>query len=148
MGPIAQAIHLIGIILWIGGLFQVSRHLAQHAQLEEGAEATRSAFADWERTTYYFVSLPGLILTLGAGLYALFSNGFAFYLASDAWGGTFHMKLLFVVILIGADQFLRFKMTRLHDEGDGESGPFMAVHGLVAMIFMLLIIMMTTKFLA
>lgn len=148
MGALTQAIHLIGIILWMGGLFQLSRHLGQHAKLEKSAEATRSAFADWERTTYYFVSLPGLALTLGTGLYALLSNGFAFYLTGDTWGGTFHMKLLLVVILIGADQFLRYKMTRLHDEGDGESGPFMAVHGLVALIFILLIIMMTTRFLA
>lgn len=147
MAPWATALHIIGIILWMGGLFQLARHLGQHAKLED--DSVREAFAEWERKTYYIVVLPGLLLTLGTGLHALFDLGFGFYLNADGrWGATFHLKLLLIAILIGADQFVHFKMRRLHDSGEGSRGPFMAVHGLVGMFFIIIAIIMTTRVLA
>lgn len=146
MAPWAQALHVIGIILWMGGLFQLARHLGQHAKLED--ESAREAFAEWERKTYYIVVLPGLLLTLGTGLHALFDLGFGHYLNADGpWGPTFHLKFLLIAILLGADQFVHFKMRSLHDDGEGSSGPFMAVHGLVALFFIVIVLLMKMKLL-
>ena len=141
-----KALHIIGIILWMGGLFQLARHLGAHAELE--SEAAREAFADWESKTYYMTVLPGLILALGSGLYALFDEGFGFYLTGDAWGGTFHLKLLMIVILIGIDQVVRYKMSQLHESGEGNRGLFMALHGVVGLFFIVIVFIMTTRVLA
>lgn len=141
------ALHLIGIILWMGGLFQLARHLGQHARLEESA--AREAFAEWESKTYYIVVLPGFLLTLFTGLYALFSKGWGAYLNPDGfWGPTFHLKLLLIVILIGADQFLHYKMRRLHDGEDASAGLFMAIHGIVALFFIGIVLIMKLRLLA
>jgi len=142
-----RAFHIIGLILWMGGLFQLARHLAYHADLP--ADERPDSLADWESSTYYFTVLPGLLLALGTGLYAMVSTGFGHYLDADgAWGATFHAKLLAVVILLGADQFVHFKMRSLHESGDGGRGPFMAVHGIVGLLFIVTVLLVVTRVLA
>ena len=141
-----KALHIIGIILWMGGLFQLARHLGDHAQLE--SDAAREAFAEWESKTYYMTVLPGFLVTLGSGLYALITLGFGHYLAGEAWGGTFHLKLLMIAILIAIDQIVRYKMVQLHDTGEGKRGPFMAMHGVVGLFFIVIVFIMTTRVLA
>lgn len=147
MDPWLKAIHIIGLILWMGGLFLLARHLGDHVDLD--TSEAREAFASWERKTYYMSVLPGFILSLGSGLYALFAQGFGHYLSSEGpWGGTFHFKLLLIVILIGADQAVHFKMRSLHGDGDGSRGLFMAVHGIVGLLFIVIVFLMKTRVLA
>lgn len=146
MASWAQALHIIGIILWMGGLFQLARHLGRHAKLED--DTARKAFAEWERKTYYLTVLPGFLLALGTGLYALFDLGFGYYLNADGrWGATFHLKFLLLVLLIGADQFVHYRMRRLHDDADVSAGPFMAVHGIVALFFIAIVVIMKMELL-
>lgn len=137
------ALHVVGVILWMGGLFQLTRHLGMHVEQANG-EAVE-ALAAYESKTYYFVVLPGLLLSLGTGLYALFSLGFGSYLASEAWGGTFHLKLMLVAILIAGDQVVRYKMSQLHETGEGNRGFFMAVHGTVGLFFILIAFVVKTR---
>lgn len=137
-----KAFHLIGIILWMGGLFQLSRHLGMTAEFEP-ADRT-AALKDYESKTYYMATLPGLVLTLGTGLWLFFANGAGTYLTGDNWGGTFHMKLLLVVILLGIDQFVHFKMRKLHDDEEVGRGAFMAAHGITGLIFILIVVAMKT----
>ena len=141
-----QAFHVIGLILWMGGLLHLARHLGYHAEIDD--PEIREKFADWESTTYYATVLPGLLLALGTGLWSMFSLGFGHYLTGDAWGGTFHMKLLMVAILIGVDQVVHFKMRSLHQDGEGNRGLFMALHGVVAFFFIVIVIIVQTRILA
>jgi len=123
----------------MGGLFQLARHLGRHAKLE--SDAAREAFAEWESKTYYMVVLPGFLMTLGTGLFALSHAGFGHYLNPDGrWGATFHVKLLLVVLLIGTDQFVHFRMRSLHDDDDSSAAPFMAAHGIVALLFIAIVV--------
>ncbi len=146
MSGLIKAFHVIGLILWMGGLFQLARHLMYHADLPEDQRS--ESLADWESKTYYMTVLPGFIISISSGLYSMFELGFGHYLASDAWGGTFHLKLLLVVILIGADQFLHFKMRKLHKTGEGRRGPFLAVHILVGLSFVVIPLIVLTRVLA
>jgi uncharacterized membrane protein len=142
-----RAFHIIGLILWMGGLFQLARHLAYHADLSP--DERPDSLADWESKTYYFTVLPGLLLALLTGLYAMISTGFGHYLDADGpWGATFHAKLLFVVILLGADQFVHFKMRSLHKTGEGSRGPFMAVHCVAGWLFIATVFIVVTQVLA
>lgn len=140
------AFHIVAIILWMGGLFQLSRHLGIHTAEADG-EAI-DAFVDYEYKTYYFVVLPGFLVALGTGLYMLVSKGFGHYLASDVWGGTFHLKLLLIALLIGGDQTVHYQMRSLHESGEGNRGLFMAVHGLVALFFIVIVVAVKTRLFA
>lgn len=143
---LAIALHVIGLILWMGGLFQLARHLAYHADLPEDQHS--ESLAEWESKTYYMTVLPGFILAISSGLYIMFANGFTSYLTSDHWGGTFHLKLLLIVILIGADQFLHFKMLNFHKSGEGSRGQFLAVHILVGLSVIVIPLIVLTRVLA
>ncbi|MFB6262322.1 MAG: CopD family protein [Bradymonadaceae bacterium] len=140
-----RAAHIIGFILWMGGLFQLARHLGMHADLEE----TRDELASWETSTYFGTVLPGLLLTLGTGLWLFVSRGPEQYLNTDGpWGATFHLKLMLVVILIGIDLFVQFRMRRLHRSGEGNRGLFMALHGVVGLCFIVIVVAVKTRALA
>lgn len=127
-----SAIHLIGVVSWIGGLLILTLHLARHADLPD---APRDDFASFESTAYYALVLPGLLIALLSGLYTLFSVGLVNFLNPDgAWGATFHAKLTAVGILIGIDQFVHFRMRTLHRTGNAGRGGFIAAHAMTAIL--------------
>ena len=141
------AFHIIGIIVWMGGLATLSRLLGHHASLES-AEA-RAALVTFERRSYLAAVLPAFLVTLGTGLAMLMANGFGHYLKADGpWGGTFHAKLTLVVGLIVADQLVFAKMRKLHRDDQGSRAFFMAVHGITGLAFMIIVILVKTRILA
>lgn len=139
-------LHIIGLILWMGGLFLLSRHVAVHTGVE-GAKPD-PLWRAWESKAYYLGVLPGFLLTLGTGLSALMMNMKGYLDPDLGWGGTFHAKLTMVVILIGVDQFFHFKMRKFHKTGEGGKGAFMAVHGLTALMFIGISLLVTGRYLA
>lgn len=142
---LARALHIIGLILWMGGLFHLARHLGRHAQLEE----VRQSLVSWESTTYWATVLPGFLLTLGSGLWMLFDMGLPHYLDTDGvWGATFHLKLTLIVVLIGIDFFTQFRMRQLHRSGEGSRGLFMALHGVVGLCFIVIVVAVKLRILA
>ena len=142
-----KAFHIISMILWMGGLFALTSHLGTSAEMDPSDRTP--AMEGFERKTYYFSVLPGLILSLVTGLWLMIHQGFGTYLNPDnAWGATFHAKLTLIVLLIGIDQFVHFKMRRLHASGEGSRGMFMALHGTVGLMFIAIPILVQTKLLA
>lgn len=142
-----RGFHIIGLILWMGGLFALTSHLGASADMDPSDRT--DAMQGFERKTYYFSVLPGLILSLVTGLWMMFQNGFGGYLNVDGvWGATFHAKLTLIVILIGIDQFVHFKMRRFHASGEGSRGLFMALHGTIGLMFIVIPILVQTKLLA
>lgn len=144
------AVHIIGIILWMGGLFVLTRHLGMHVEEEEGPVESLKVY---ESKTYYMSVLPGFFITLATGLYLLLekggSLGVSYYLDPNdgAWGSTFHVKLLLVFILIVADQFFHQRMRRYHFKGDGKRKAFMAIHGIVGLCFIVIVLVMKGRYL-
>ena len=143
-----RALHFVGLILWMGGLFLLSRHVAVHTGIE--GDKPDPTWKDWESKAYYFGVLPGMLIILGAGLGIVFSNT-AFYLdpnhPTSPWGATFHAKLTAIALLIGLDQFFHFKMRKFHKTGEGGKGAFMAVHGITAIMFVAISFLTTGKYL-
>lgn len=147
MGWIA-AFHVVGIIIWMGGLSVLSRLLGYHCELES-ADA-REALKRFEHRSYFWATLPGFALTLGTGLYMLFFKGAgaSHYLsAGGPWGGTFHVKLTLVVVLLVLDHLVMQKMRKLHRDDEGKKGFFMAVHGIVGLAFVVIVILVKTNLL-
>jgi uncharacterized membrane protein len=145
------AVHVIGIILWMGGLFMLTRHVGMHSSMDTAPQEDLKVY---ESKSYYMSVLPGLLLTLGTGLYMLIDGrglGIGYYLKAgegSAWGSTFHVKLMLIVILLIADQFFHMRMRRLHNKGEGKRGLFMAIHGIVGLSFIIIVLLMKGRYLA
>lgn len=139
-----SAFHIVGLILWMGGLVTLARLLGHHSGLE--SKEARDALIPFEKKSYLMAILPGFLLTLGTGVALLLGNGVSYYLdPQGAWGATFHLKLTFIVVLIGLDQFIFFKMRKLHVEDEGSRGLFMALHGIVGLIFIVIVVVIKAR---
>lgn len=142
-----KAFHIIGIIVWMGGLVTLARLLGHHASLE--SKQARESLIQFEKRSYFWAILPGFLIALATGLTLLFyggGQGIGFYLKPDnGWGGTFHAKLLLVVILIVFDQLVFWKMRKLHRDDEGSRGFFMATHGIIGLLFIVVTVLVKTN---
>lgn len=86
--------HVFGFVLWIAGLLLASLLLSQHSQA--ATTEVRQSLARMARICLRGLADPGAFLTLLAGIILVASNR-SYYLHAR-W---LHIKLLFVVILIG-----------------------------------------------
>jgi putative membrane protein len=64
-----KAWHLIFMVTWFAGLFYLPRLFVYHAQCED--EAGNARFKVMERKLYYGITTPGMVLTLGFGIWML-----------------------------------------------------------------------------
>ncbi len=140
------AFHIIGLILWLGGLIVLARLMGTHAAMED--PTARKALIDFEKKSYFIGVLPGFLLALITGLVMLGGKGPANYFApGSAWGLTFHIKMTLVLGLIVLDQLIAAKMRKLHKEDEGSKGFFMATHGIVGLLMIVIVVMMKTNIL-
>lgn len=143
------ALHIIGIILWMGGLFMLTRHVGMHSELDSTPQKDLKVY---ESKSYYMGVLPGFLLTLVTGLWLFihgYGQGVKHYLSIDegAWGTTFHWKLMLVVLLIAVDQFFHMRMRRFHQKGEGKRKLFMAVHGITGLLFIVIVLLVKGRYL-
>ena len=135
------AFHLIGMVLWIGGLMTFSRLVGHHARLGPAANDTLLSF---QKKSYFIGVLPGGLLTIVMGLGLLMSQpgGMKHYLAADGpWGITFHVKLSLVLFIFISD-IVCFAQLRKLSKGESVSrGLVMALHGLVALAFIAIVLL-------
>ncbi|MDM8565795.1 protoporphyrinogen oxidase HemJ [Candidatus Halobeggiatoa sp. HSG11] len=90
-----KAFHIIFIVTWFAGLFYLPRLFVYHAMSDDNISNER--FKVMERKLYYGITTPSAILTVGLGLWMLWSYAWtAFY--NTGW---LHAKLTLVFILIG-----------------------------------------------
>ena len=138
------ATHIVGLILWLGGLITLARLLGHHVSL--ASKEAREALVSFERKSYFMAVLPGFLLALGSGLTLLVMNGPKLYFApGSAWGMTFHIKLTLILVLIVLDQLVAAKMRKLHREDTGNRGFFMATHGIVGLLMIVIVFMVKTN---
>lgn len=151
-----KAFHVIFVIIWIGGLMGLGRFLGYH--VSESA-AVRERLTRMEKRMYFFVTLPGMIMTLVTGLLLLHGVGhpnmewgasdfLRFYLSPRApqntfWYVTFHAKLTSVGILIACDLFTVSQIFALARRPDMPSRVrFSILHGVEAMFVIIVVILM------
>lgn len=142
------ALHIIGVIVWMGGLLMLSRLLGYHCDLESAA--ARDALKRFEHRTYFWAIVPSGLLSLGTGLTMLFfkGGGAGHYLSVDgAWGATFHLKLGLVVLLFVFDHIVMRRMKKLHRDDEGERKPFVIMHGMIGLAFIVIVFAVKTNLL-
>lgn len=130
--------HLLGIILWVGGLLAISRMAAYHT-VEAPEVQPRFAWVEWRM--YWLVTIPGLVITLvTAG--GLLATGALPYTAL----GWFRAKLALVGLLLGLHALLHLKLKalRAHPEGQRKA-VFSAVHGTIGLTLIGLLVMAVAR---
>jgi putative membrane protein len=135
----ALVFHILGIVLWMGGLL-ISTHLLA-ALADTSSEEARQALGRLLGKLFNSIAHPGAILTILAGM-LLFSENPQYYLEAT-W---MHVKLLLVAILVGLDvaTYVVFRAERGGRKKAGR-GALMALHGLTALVFLGVLIMVIIK---
>lgn len=130
--------HVLGVILWTGGLLAISRMAAYHV-VEEAPVQPRFAWV--EGRMYWLVAVPGAVITLitAAGLLAA---------SPVAYGGMgwFHGKMALVLLLVVLHAVLhvRLKALRLRPE-TAKKAVFSAVHGTIGLTVIGILIMVEVR---
>jgi putative membrane protein len=93
--PWVRALHVIFMVTWFAGLFYLPRLFVYHAMSEDGP--SRERFKIMERKLYFGIMTPGMVLTLGSGVWMLADYAWAAY-AHTIW---LPLKLALVALLVG-----------------------------------------------
>lgn len=151
-----KAFHLVFVIIWIGGLMGLGRFLGYHVGEEA---AVRERLTRIEKRMYFFVTLPGMIMTIVTGVMLLLGVGhpntewgavdfLRFYLSPRApqntfWYVTFHAKLTSVALLIACDLFTVSQILALAKRPAMPSRVrFSILHGVEALLVILVVALM------
>lgn len=95
--------HMLGIVLWIGGLLMTTLLLSRHVQ--ESAPEARAALGRLERKSMRAMADPGALIAILAGITLILSNK-SYYLHA----GWLHFKLLIVLALIILHGYIGIEM--------------------------------------
>ena len=106
-----KAFHLIGIVVWFAGLFYLVRLFVYHAEAEQEPEPARSIltkqYGIMEQRLYSIITTPGMILTVAMAIGLISTEP---EILKSSW---LHIKLAFVVLLIGYHHFCKRIMKKL-----------------------------------
>ena len=109
-----KAFHLIGIVVWFAGLFYLVRLFVYHAEAEQESEPTRSIlkkqYGIMEQRLYSIITTPGMILTVAMAIGLISTEP---EILKSSW---LHIKLAFVLLLIGYHHFCKRIMKKLAAE--------------------------------
>jgi len=108
---ISKALHLIGMVAWMAGLFYLVRIMVYHATALQASEPDRSVLCRqyslmaWK--VYKIILQPAVIITWSFGVVLLCLN--------PGWmqQGWMHTKLGFIILLTGYTHFCKGQIRRL-----------------------------------
>jgi putative membrane protein len=133
--------HIIGFILWMGGLLDMTRILGYHVKEQIPVQERLS----WmEKRMFFFVATPGMAITIIFGVCLFFAQGgFHGYLPPSIW---FHIKMSLVLILIGIHFFIAKQILFLRDNPQNMSPVrFKAIHGITGLALIAIVLLVIGK---
>ena len=124
------AFHIIGIVMWVGGLMMTTRMLV----LAAAGGVTPNALSPMAKRMWMGFIIPGLVIVTLSGLHQWSSGGFAHYM-SQGW---FHGKITLVLALY-VITFLYGSCAATLARGEAVSrGKLMAIHGSAGLILVVI----------
>ncbi len=128
---ISLAVHVTGLLFWIGPLLTLTVSLKAVAQSSDKETLMRPINRSW----YGFV-IPGASLVLVSGLYQLIAyRGMAFYMQQ----GWFHAKLTAVLVLFLLTGLVGLELRRFHEEGEVRAKRLGMYHGGVSALALIIV---------
>lgn len=106
-----KAFHLIGVVVWFAGLFYLVRLFVYHAEAELEPEPARGIlkkqYEIMEQRLYSIITTPGMLVTVAMAIGLISTEP---EILKSTW---LHIKLAFVVLLIGYHHFCKKIMKKL-----------------------------------
>lgn len=106
-----KAFHLVGIVVWFSGLFYLVRLFIYHVEANEQPEPARTILKNqyqiMEKRLYSIITTPGMLVTIAMAIGLLTTEP---DVLKQGW---LHIKLLFVVVLLGYHHYCRRLMKQL-----------------------------------
>ncbi len=108
-----KAFHLIGIVVWFAGLFYIGRLFVYHAEAslepEPVASILKKQYQIMEKRLYGIITTPGMWVTV------IMAGGMLTLEPEFLKSGWLHIKLFFVLLLIGYHHFCNRLMKKLEN---------------------------------
>jgi putative membrane protein len=133
--------HLIGVVLWMGGLLSFSRILGYHAKELPSA---RPRFTFIEGRLNWLVAVPGAVLTIVFGLWLINDYGMAWFRVAS-W---MHWKLALVAAVAVIHVILTVKhrqIRRAHPAQPMSRALYAALHGTVGLLLIIIVLLATNQ---
>lgn len=134
-------LHLIGVVLWMGGLLAFSRILGYQSK-ELPSVRPRLTFI--EGRLNWLVAVPGAVLTTVFGVWLAVQHGEAWFRVS-LW---MHYKLALVVVVAVIHVVLTVKIAQIRRAAPTEPmsrGLYAALHGTVGLLLIAIVLLATNQ---
>jgi putative membrane protein len=131
--------HLLGVVLWMGGLLTFSRILGYHAR---EAPSVRPRYTWLEGRLNHLVSVPGALVTVGFGLWLAVQHGWPWFRVA-VW---LHYKLALVAGVAAIHVALTVQQRRIARRAPDAPVPralFAALHGTVGLLLIGILLLAT-----
>ena len=134
--------HIIGFILWVGSLMDLSRILGYHVKEEIDVQKRLAAI---EFRIYWFVATIGLVITLIMGI-CLFEAGGGvdhYFRGGGIW---FHIKSTLLVLFVGIHALIGHLFMNLRRLPEKKNPAiFKALHGIMGLLLIGIVSMAVLK---
>ncbi len=134
----AKAVHIIFVITWMAGLFYMVRLFIYHTEANkrsrEAYQILHEEYMRNERLLWWIITTPSMYMTVAAGIVMLCVN--------PAWlqAPWMHVKLAFVLGLIGYHFVCQRIMYKLRDETNGWTSTQLRLWNELATVLMFAIV--------
>ena len=135
------AFHVVGVVLWMGGLLNLSRILGYHAREHP---SVRPRYAWLEGRLNYLVTIPGAFLTVGTGVAQAVMLGLAEFRAAR-W---LHWKLGLVAAILVLHVVLTLRQRALAvapADAPIRRAPYAAIHGTLGLLLIGVVLLAVLK---
>ena len=133
-----KALHLIFMVTWFAGLFYLPRLFVYHAMSEDRISMER--FKNMERKLYFGIMTPGMVLTLGFGIWMLIDYAWNLYRSA----GWLHAKLGLLLILVGYHVYCGYCVRAFKLDRNRHSHVFYRWMNEIPVLFLVAIILLAT----
>jgi putative membrane protein len=108
-----KAFHIIGVVVWFAGLFYLGRLFVYHAEASQEPEIAQAIlkkqYQIMEKRLFGIITTPGMWVTV------IMAGAMLTVEPSLLKSGWLHIKLLFVLLLVGYHHFCRRLMRQLEN---------------------------------
>jgi len=136
------ALHLLGVVLWMGGLLTFSRILGYHARERP---SVRPRYTWLEGRLNWLVTVPGAAITLIFGLWLTANYGGVTWLRATLW---MQWKLALVAVVLVIHVVLTVKHRRIlraPPEAPLKRALFAALHGTLGLLLIAILFLAAHK---
>ena len=126
--------HIISFISWMAMLFYLPRLFVYHREYQEKLEFVEVVKIQ-EYKLYKYIGLPAMWATILSGATMLYLN--SGILSSGSW---MHLKLFFVVLLIGYSFSLEYLRVKLLNDSRYKDGKFFRIYNEVPTLLSIAIV--------